>query len=209
MIMILLRISHIVTHRLMPLFALVLSLGACSTSSDKPPNSYDWTETPDYYQMRQKIGWDENFFSICQKDRPLKAMTGAMNDKQWEKAADQGLNWLNRCPIDMRAHYYTGIALSELGREQEAKDHFRWTKGLMDSLVASGDGKTPETAYVTISVAEEYDVIYFFGLKLKSQSLVSSSVMCDLLTVENDKGEEISIYFNPAAHFARLYKMIK
>ncbi len=139
----------------------------------------------------------------------MQSMVEAMNNGQWEAAANQGLNWLDRCPVDIRAHHYTGIALTKLGREQEGQDHFRWAEGLMDSIVASGDGKTPETAYVTISVAEEYDALYFFGLERKSQALVSGPIMCDLITALNDKGEEVSIYFNPAAHFARLAKMLK
>jgi hypothetical protein len=79
----------------------------------------------------------------------------------------------------------------------------------MDDLVSSGDGKTAETAYEVVSVAEEYDAVYVFGLTVKSQALVSSDSPRDLITAIDEDGKEVSIYFNPAAHFARLAKMLK
>ena len=187
---------------------LVLCFCAYVSNAETVASIYDWTESPDYAQLRHKLGWDNNFRSFCESRRPGQAMVDAMNNEQWDSAANQGLKWLNNCPVDILIHYYTGIALTELGREQEGQDHFRWAEGLMDSIVASGDGESPETAYVTISVNEEYDALYFFGLTKKSQALVSGSIMCDLITGVNDEGKEISIYFNPKAHFARLRKLL-
>jgi hypothetical protein len=135
-------------------------------------------------------------------------MAEYINAENWNEAAAIGQTWLAQCPVDMRAHYYTAIALEETGNEVEAGHHLRWAKGLMDSLVASGDGKSPKTAYETISVAEEYDALYFFGLEKKSQALVSGPIMCDLITATNEGGEEVSVYFNPAAHFVRLTKLL-
>jgi hypothetical protein len=192
-------------HRLTFILALFAS-GCAQTSAVKTGENYSWVDDPDYAALRQKIGWDDEFDSLCEDSRPLPAMTGAMNEKQWEKAVKLGIDWLHRCPIDIRVHYYTAIALEELGEKGHADDHFRWTKGLMDSIVASGDGKTCKTAYVTISTAEEYDALYLFGLKVKEQALVAN---CDLMTATNEQDEEISIYFNPSAHFARLSKIFK
>lgn len=74
----------------------------------------------------------------------------------------------------------------------------------MESILSSGDGKTPETAYVTVSVSEEYDVLFLFGLEPTGQVLIPGEVLVDELTATNEQGEEFTIYFNPAAHFFRL-----
>lgn len=141
--------------------------------------------------------------------RPLSEMNDAMNKEEWNKAIAVGDAWLNQCPIDIRVHYYMMISMERIGNESGAQDHFRWLSGLMDDLVASGDGKTPETAFEVISIAEEYDVLFVLGLKKKSQALISGPVLCDLITATDENGKEISIYFNPAAHFERLNQMLK
>lgn len=93
--------------------------------------------------------------------------------------------------------------LLELERPAESKVHELWFRGLISSVLESGDGRTPETAYVTISVPEEYAVVAAFGLRSVSQSLVAEPAV-DAITVEDQNGERSTIYFNPAAHFERL-----
>lgn len=189
------------------LFLVALLYGCASAS--KPSTSlphHGWDESPDFSELRRVWGDADNFAELCEAGRPLNGMIEKMNAEQWESAAAMGLRWLEQCPVDIRGHYFTAVSLEESGRDQDAEAHYRWTKGLMDSLVASGDGESPETAYVTISVAEEYDALYFFGLEKKSQTLISGPIMCDLLTATNEEGKTFRIYFNPAAHFVRLAK---
>ncbi len=78
----------------------------------------------------------------------------------------------------------------------------------MDSVVASGDGQNTETAYEVISIAEEYDALMMFGLEKKSQALIPGPVMYDEITATTEDGQEVRIYFNPAAHFKRLDRML-
>ncbi len=189
---------------ILSLFYLELALAA-----DDSDDIYDWENLTNYSELRQEIGWSDNYDARCFFSRPLAEMAKAMNEENWEGAIKLGESWLNQCPIDIRAHYYTGIALGEIGREVESENHFRWSRGLMEDLVASGDGKSCETAYITISVSEEYDALYFFRLQKQNQSLVrAENASCDLITAKNDEEKEFSIYFNPEAHFARLAKLL-
>jgi hypothetical protein len=68
----------------------------------------------------------------------------------------------------------------------------------------SGDGRSADSAYVTISIAEEYEVLSAFGLSAKSQSVVNG---CDLFVVEDEDGEEHAIYFFPELHWKRLSEL--
>ena len=187
---------------------LSLILTGCASTQEKSNVGYDWSENPDYSQLRKTIGWSDDYSSMCMAGRPLAEMAKAMNSKEWNKAVDIGDAWLNKCPIDIRVDYLAGISMEELGNENGARNHYRWMIGFMDDLVASGDGKTPETAYEVISVSEEYDARYIFGLEKKSQALISDPVMCDLITAVDENGKEVSICFNPAAHFARLSEIL-
>lgn len=168
----------------------------------------NFAESVNYLKLRTELGWSDEYNAKCVQGRPLSLMSKAMTEAKWQQAANLGLAWLEKCPIDIRGHLYMSIALRELGQEQGSQDHIRWTHGLMDSIVASGDGKSSASAFEVISIAEEYDVMYLFGLKVTSQSLISGEPMCDLLVGTDEFGEEVSLYFNPAAHFARLSKML-
>ena len=64
--------------------------------------------------------------------------------------------------------------------------------GLIGSVLKTGDGKTQESAFVTISVDEEYAILYALGLQRRSQSLVGNR---DRFLVTNDSGDEHVIFF--------------
>jgi len=187
---------------------------SCASVQEMPTQKvvtkeYEWRQLSNYSELRKKIGWSDNYADVCRFGRPISKMTESMNNEQWSMAASIGDLWLKQCPIDIRVHYFAAISLEKLDREDEAESHFRWMKGLMDDLVASGDGKSAKSAYEVISISEEYDALYLFGLEKKSQSLISGEVTCDLITATDENGKEVSIYFNPAAHFVRLAKMFK
>lgn len=158
-----------------------------------------------YSALRQEIGWSNDFSSRCEVGRPVVNMKKLIENDNWDETTTVGLTWLKSCPVDALIHAYTSYSLNQLGRESEADIHRVWAHGLITSIRASGDGKSAKTAFVTISVNEEYDLLYFSGLTLKEQSLLDGDI--DMLVVENEAGEESKVYFNPTAHFARLKKL--
>jgi hypothetical protein len=102
--------------------------------------------------------------------------------------------------VDIDARVAAAVASQKLGRPEDADLHKRWYNGLVDSVLASGDGKTAQTAFEVISVEEEYAVLRAMGLESRGQMLVDGGIHA--LTVETESGNEI-IYFNPAAHWTR------
>lgn len=170
---------------------------------------HDWSKTADYSALRKSIGWSDSYETRCENGRPLEQLHQSINDKNWSQAIDTGNKWLNQCPIDMHFHKYVGLSMSQMGNQEGAKNHLRWMDGLMSDVLASGDGNTQDTAFEVVSISEEYDVIRMFGFQPQSQALRQGSdgTMYDLMTVTDRDGNEITLYFNPAAHFERLSKM--
>lgn len=88
-------------------------------------------------------------------------------------------------------------------------DAFReeWT-GLADSIFISGDGKTAETAFIVISVAEEYAVLGILGLDCVGQKhVIVKDVNFDILEVQDKKsGRKFDLYFNIDIPFKWLAK---
>ncbi|HXK24192.1 MAG TPA: DUF4919 domain-containing protein [Myxococcota bacterium] len=156
----------------------------------------------DFTRLRTQYGEREDFRAVCEADRPLRAMIEAANAARWQESLDVALPWLAHCPVDLDARVVAAMSLSQLGREQEADEHKRWFNGLVDSILDSGDGKTKETAFVVISVPEEYSLLRVFGLAVTRQMLLDNRI--DALVVEDESGKSSTVYFDPAAHFRRL-----
>jgi hypothetical protein len=80
-------------------------------------------------------------------------------------------------------------------------------RGLINSILASGDGTTAETAMVVISVDEEYSVLRTLGFKRLRQALVEiGGHKFDRFAVTDETGRDGTMFYNIdrlAAWFAR------
>ncbi|MBZ5531873.1 MAG: DUF4919 domain-containing protein [Acidobacteriia bacterium] len=99
---------------------------------------------------------------------------------------------------DLDAHFYAFTACRELGEVKQAEFHRAVFKGLVDSILHSGDGKTPETAYVVVTVHEEYVVLSMLGLQPQGQALLhDKGHSYDVMKAKDKKsGEAVTLYFN-------------
>jgi hypothetical protein len=175
------------------------------TPSAKQPGAPDASVPADFARLRTEYGDRKDFFDICERDRPLNRLAELHDQQRWDEILAASEAWLRQCPVDIDAHLVTAIALKELGSPLESQHHVRWFRGLVDSILASGDGRTPQTAFVVISVPEEYSVLRVLRMRPTGQALQSG---IDVLSVVNDKGAVGVIYFNPAAHFRRLKQQL-
>lgn len=69
--------------------------------------------------------------------------------------------------------------------------------GLLDAIVSSGDGETPETAFHVINLEHEYEVLNRLGLKIEADSLVNDRV--EYLRVKENAEDIPGIFFNFSA----------
>ena len=183
--------------------SLTLAAGAAATAAEDARN---WHELPDFSALRQEIGWREDFWNICENNRPIQNMRALM-DGNPKGAVRLGRSWLEQCPVDVRIHHETFVALTKSGDPEEGQVHLEWSKGLMSAIAATGDGKTPATAYETISVGEGYAVLHLLRLRLVDRSTVEDEtgmIVADAMTVEHPDGSTSTMYFSPKAHFARI-----
>jgi len=112
-------------------------------------------------------------------------------------AIAQGLAILEKNYVFVDAHFILGICHRRLGQTEPSQRHIVAAQGLMKAILATGDGKTPESAIVVISVAEEYTIMGMQGAKKLQQALISKNGHSyDLITVENKSGGKEQIYFN-------------
>ena len=173
-------------------------------AADVPPPSPGWTDPVDFLALREAYGARIDFRARCEDGEAAKAAAEALVAQRFDEVVDLTSDPLRRCPVWSQLHLWRSAALRQLGRNIEADLHRRWFVSLTDSILASGDGKTAQTAYVTISTTEEYAVLTRLGLEPKQQALINGPPMLDLITAVDTSGRSVSVYFDPAWHFVRL-----
>lgn len=177
------------------------------TPADQPPPEVEWTQAVDFGALREQYGRRRDFGARCEYPPERETALEAERDGDAERLLELTDSLLERCPVDPLFHHWRAAALEQAGLAREAEIHQRWVRGLFDSILASGDGKTMETPFVTISIAEEYHVLSWLGLTPRSQSLVGGPVMLDMIQAEREDGSRVDVYFNPSLHFLRLLEM--
>ena len=185
--------------------SLIGFVASSSAATKQPPTASPQVADPtsvDFARLRAEFGGRSDFSDMCERDRPLHRLADLVHQQHWTDVLAASAPWLQQCPVDIDAHLIRAIALKELGRVAESDHHAEWFRGLVDSILTSGDGRTPQTAFVVISVAEEYSILRVLQMKPTRHVIMNTGV--DALHVQGDVGVAGIIYFNPAAHIRRL-----
>jgi hypothetical protein len=159
-----------------------------------PPLSREprrWSDPPDFEALRAAHVARRDFAESCVDERPVSPAFEALRAERWPELLAIAEPWTQRCPVDMEAHSLAAMALDRLGRGEEAADHEMWARGLFEAALATGDGRTPETAYRVIAEFEEYSLLRLFRYPPRRQARAGD---VDAFTVQAD-GEERVVYF--------------
>ncbi|MBK9190848.1 MAG: DUF4919 domain-containing protein [Crocinitomicaceae bacterium] len=133
-------------------------------------------------------------------------------NRDYKNALLKGKDVLAENPVDIEVTLKMIIACLETGDTLLAKIYGKKYFGFLDVIYASGDGKSLETAYVVISVDDEYRIVGDLGLYVKQQVLIND---CDLLIFEKKSQRKVrkkkikELYFNvqmPLLSFSDSFK---
>lgn len=129
-------------------------------------------------------------------DEARNEMRKAFNAQDCAKVLPNAEKVLNAIFIDITAHLLSARC-HELGNDRTKADfHRAVARGLMSSIIASGDGKTTTTAFVVVTISEEYDVLSALRWRLVSQSLIDDDGHAfDLMEVTSPTNETAKLYF--------------
>jgi hypothetical protein len=73
-------------------------------------------------------------------------------------------------------------------------------------ILATGDGKSADTAYKVGSVADEYAILRILNLQLRSQSLITGKKPYDRIdAVDRATGETRAVWFDISRFFGRMF----
>jgi hypothetical protein len=205
------------TIRLVACFALLtaaLALAQTPPPADAPrPSDYaslvaraQAGEHVDFQRLR--LAWMESPERKAAQDtgKEEEAMVAAINARDFATALKNADAVVASRFINLDGHFAAYVANQELHREDRAAFHRAIFSGLLDSIFDSGDGKSPQTAWVVIDVQEEYVVLRVLGLAPSKQSVVHEGERAfDRMECTNRKtGEAVTLYFDvtiPMKHY--------
>jgi len=110
-------------------------------------------------------------------------------------------------PFDLDAMSYKIWALKNLS-DSLAYEQILWKhNSIVDVLISSGDGISPERAFYVINTSHEYYLLGVFGFKFgNKQSLIGE---CDLLDLAENEFEIDGLYFNVSPCLNHLNSMFE
>ncbi len=134
-------------------------------------------------------------------------MLSALDDGNYAQAIELADQILEKNYLYPEAHIASILAHEELGQTRDADYHRYVRKGLINSILHSGDGKKPESAYVVVLIEEEYLILDVLGISEGGQSMTSvGGHFYDVFTgVDTQTNKPVTVYFNIDTPFHKLY----
>ena len=135
----------------------------------------------------------------------LEPMLTALAASQWETAEKQARAVLDKAYLQLDAHYVLLLISRRKGDKVAEKQHDFMLRGLSNAIRNQHDGSSPEEAWNSLNVTEEFSVCRLAGWRVQSQDLVRrDSRAFDRLVVINGEGKSFPIYFDISAWFGKL-----
>jgi hypothetical protein len=103
---------------------------------------------------------------------------------------------LYKNPFDINSMYILTNVYEKFGDTVNAKLYFNKVSKIIKTILDSGDGLTPETAFHVIDVSHEYAILAVYNYELSMQQFKSEPVVCDYLSVKSNKDNVDGLYFN-------------
>ena len=108
-------------------------------------------------------------------DEISKEFLAAYNAKQNTEALAIGVPELARHPLNLKLRKKLLVCYNRLSQPTQGRHYATPYFGLLYTILGSGDGHTRQTAFVTVTIADEYEILSYYDLGYSKQSLVGST----------------------------------
>ena len=152
----------------------------------------------DFTELRMAFARTSQYDPYGLQYRQLRDEMVATSDAgNFEDSLELANKYLEINYIFPEAHIVAIRAYDALDNPEKADFHRYVLNGLIESILASGDGTTPQSAYKIVLVEEEYLVLEVKGIKdpVNREEFVEG---CDAFDgIDPSSGQLVTIYFNP------------
>ena len=137
------------------------------------------------------------------------------NSKEYKKAVETAEHALTETPVDLEILLKLSICYLELGSQNEKRAYAKIYFSFLDVIYQSGNGADINSAYVVVSVNDEYSILEDLSLTAVKQQLIGD---CDVLSFRRRDQDRIKgakkikeLYFNvkkPLMSLSNSYKNV-
>lgn len=165
-------------------------------------------QTVDFGQLRDAYAESPDYDPYSTKITDLlQQMRTAGNSDDCQTVVARAKSIIEIQFVSIDAHLYSAACYNKLGQSAEAEKARTIGRGLLQSVIKSGDGKTAKTAFNVISVAEEYAVLLALNIQYSEQALVTiDGSSYDVFSVKSGDKSVPSVYFRIDRVFGKLEK---
>jgi hypothetical protein len=144
-------------------------------------------DNADFHSLRMAYAHSQDYQPYIQDETNLQVLRTALHVGEHQRALDAIQALLDYCYLDIEAHMAADYV-----------HHRTFAKGLIDAILATGDGQNYDTAFIAISVPEEYTLLRLMRLKPAGQALQQhQGHWFDVFDVDHAQtGEPRKLYFN-------------
>lgn len=145
------------------------------------------------------------------EDENMPLMLQALNDKAYPKALEYARKINEKNFTDLDAHFGARMACREMGDQACYDSHHTTLANLIDSIMNSGDGTTPESALQVITTREEYIILKVLNLQPKQQKLQQINEKAyDVFEVSDSRNNEtFALFFDVTLPYNWLNESLK
>jgi hypothetical protein len=167
------------------------------------PNDVESLRAVDFGTLRRAYFEALQANRLTALDRDIEARLGAaLGEAKWDEVVKLADAILKSYFTRIRAHMLKAYAQDKLG--QDPHFHATVAHGLLDSILATGDGNSEATAYHVLFVEEEYDVLMHRRLRRDRQDLIAvNGRHFDLLSARNADGRTVHVWFDVNEFYGR------
>jgi tetratricopeptide (TPR) repeat protein len=181
------------------------------TLTDKFFDDFRSLELDEYFMLYYGQTLSDRYAPYSINDRNITdSIHSLLSREQYDEAAELGAEWLEKNLSDISIYYRTGLAYLNAGNYTKAEEYLHKYQGFITSLLATGDGTSPESAYIVISTSDEYTLMEYLGFRVSGQLLTEQKGhYFDVLTGIAPSGQEKQVYFNIDKPFGSLSKSLR
>lgn len=184
-----------------------------------PAGKYYYPALLSRFRQGEALGLDEYFmayygFTTDSRYSPY-GVTGHSLQKEFEAEDYDAIisackEMLKNDEFNPRHYQYLAIAQFRTGLKDDAQVSLTKYLGLIEGILATGNGASAREAYIVTAPSHEYKVCDYLGLESTMQSLVNEGGHSfDVLSTEREDKTKKDIYFNIDKPFGSLGQMFK
>ena len=170
--------------------------------SKKFENDKTSLSVDEYFMFYYGRSLQKNFSGYASNDTDYKKIFAAGD---YDKCIEAAENELLKNPFLIEAYLYIAYSYLYMSNYEKAIEYLVPYHGFLAGISSTGDGLSFETAYLITSITDEYNMMYYLGLKNIKQALYNEKGHSyDVITGEDAVGNEIKIFFCIDSFFGKL-----